>query len=144
MFPVSKSVFDETMASLNIANIASATIRQIVSLATKLEEPLEDKFVHLEMGNPGLPPTSLGAKAEAEALAKGVAGVYPNIAGIPELKESGSKFLKAFLDIEVPPRCIVPTVGSMRSRCSSLWGSACRDVIPSCSLTPASLRSTTR
>lgn len=114
MFPVSKSVFDETMASLNIANIASATIRQIVSLATKLEEPLEDKFVHLEMGNPGLPPTALGAKAEAEALAKGVAGVYPNIAGIPELKESGSKFLKAFLDIEVPPRCIVPTVGSMQ------------------------------
>lgn len=102
------------MAELNIANIASATIRQIVSLATKLEEPLGEGFVHLEMGNPGLPPSEVGAAAEAEALAAGAAGVYPNIAGIPQLKEAGSKFLKAFLDIDVPGRCIVPTVGSMQ------------------------------
>ena len=114
MFPVHKSVFDKTMAELNIANIASATIRQIVSLATKLEEPLGEGFVHLEMGNPGLPPSEVGAAAEAEALAAGAAGVYPNIAGIPQLKEAGSKFLKAFLDIDVPGRCIVPTVGSMQ------------------------------
>ncbi len=77
MFPVHKSVFDKTMAELNIANIASATIRQIVSLATKLEEPLGEGFVHLEMGNPGLPPSEVGAAAEAEALAAGAAGVYP-------------------------------------------------------------------
>ncbi len=114
MFPVTKAVFNETMKNLNIVNIASATIRQIVSLSNKLEESLGEGFVHLEMGNPGLPPSQIGADAEAAALAKGVAGVYPNIAGIPELKTAGSKFLRAFLNIDVPARCIIPTVGSMQ------------------------------
>ena len=114
MFPVSKAVYDETMKSLNIANITTATIRQIVALSNRLEEPMNEKFVHLEMGNPGLPPCEVGAQAEAEALAKGVAAIYPNIAGIPELKQAGSDFLRAYLDIDMPPRCIIPTVGSMQ------------------------------
>lgn len=114
MKPVSKQQFDATMQSLNIANIASATIRQIVSLSASLEEVLGERYVHLEMGNPGLPPNQVGWEAERDALANGVAGVYPNIAGIPALKKSGSDFLKAFLDIDIPGRCIVPTVGSMQ------------------------------
>ena len=103
------------MEDLHIVNIASATIRQIVSLSTRLEEILGEKYVHLEMGNPGLPPSRVGIEAEREALARGVAGVYPNIAGIPEIKKAGSDFLKAFLDIDIPCRCIVPTVGSMQA-----------------------------
>lgn len=103
------------MEDLHIVNIASATIRQIVSLSTRLEEILGEKYVHLEMGNPGLPPSRVGIEAEREALARGVAGVYPNIAGIPEIKKAGSDFLKAFLDIDIPGRCIVPTVGSMQA-----------------------------
>lgn len=103
------------MEDLHIVNIASATIRQIVSLSTRLEEILGEKYVHLEMGNPGLPPNRVGIEAEREALARGVAGIYPNIAGIPEIKKAGSDFLKAFLDIDIPGRCIVPTVGSMQA-----------------------------
>lgn len=114
MFPVPRQVFDETIKNLNIINITSATIRQIMALASKLEELTGDSFVHLEMGNPGLPPQQLGAEAEGRSLARGVAGMYPNITGIPELKKAGSRFLKAFLDIDVPPRCVVPTVGSMQ------------------------------
>ena len=40
--------------------------------------------------------------------------MYPNIAGIKPLKDAGSDFLKAFFDIDIPGRCIVPTVGSMQ------------------------------
>jgi aspartate/methionine/tyrosine aminotransferase len=99
---------------MHIPNIASATIRQIMALATRLQEPLGEKFVHLEMGNPGLPPSQVGIKAECEALNNGCANQYPNIAGIQPLKEAGSDFLKAFFNIDVPARCIVPTVGSMQ------------------------------
>ena len=34
--------------------------------------------------------------------------------GIPELKTQASRFLKAFLDVEVAPRGCIPTVGSMQ------------------------------
>lgn len=99
---------------MNIPNIASATIRQIAALASNLQEHLGEEFVHLEMGNPGLPASAVGIEAEREALASGVANMYPNIAGITPLKEAGSDFLKAFFDIDLPGRCIVPTVGSMQ------------------------------
>lgn len=114
MIPVSTDMFQQALDMMNIPNIASATIRQIMALATHLQEPLGEEFVHLEMGNPGLPAAQTGIDAEREALANGVANMYPNITGIKPLKEAGSEFLKAFFDIEIPPRCIVPTVGSMQ------------------------------
>lgn len=115
MTPVSTDKFQQTLDMMNIPNIASATIRQIMALATHLEEPLGEEFVHLEMGNPGLPASELGIEAEREALAKGVPNLYPNIAGIKKLKDAGSDFLKAFFDIDIPSRCVVPTVGSMQA-----------------------------
>lgn len=114
MQPVSPEIFRQTLESMHIPNIASATIRQIAALAARLREPLGEDFIHLEMGNPGLPPSAVGIEAERDALLDGVAGTYPNIAGIPQLKEAGSDFLRAFFDIDIPARCIVPTVGSMQ------------------------------
>lgn len=107
-------MFRQALDMMNIPNIASATIRQIMALASHLQEPLGEEFVHLEMGNPGLPASEAGIEAEREALANGVANMYPNIAGIKPLKDAGSDFLKAFFDIDIPGRCIVPTVGSMQ------------------------------
>ena len=114
MIPVSTDMFRQALGMMNIPNIASATIRQIMALASHLQEPLGEEFVHLEMGNPGLPASEAGIEAEREALANGVANMYPNIAGIKPLKDAGSDFLKAFFDIDIPGRCIVPTVGSMQ------------------------------
>ncbi len=114
MIPVSTDMFRQALDMMNIPNIASATIRQIMALASHLQEPLGEEFVHLEMGNPGLPASEAGIEAEREALANGVANIYPNIAGIKPLKDAGSDFLKAFFDIDIPGRCIVPTVGSMQ------------------------------
>ena len=114
MQPISHDLLHNEMQAMNIPNIASATIRQILALASRLERHLGDPFVHLEMGNPGLPASQVGIEAERAALLEGIASQYPNIAGIPALKENGSRFLKAFLDIDIPPRCIVPTVGSMQ------------------------------
>lgn len=115
MIPVSNDIFRNALDAMHIPNIATATIRQIAALAAHLQDPLGEEFVHLEMGNPGLPASPHGIKAECDALTKGVANLYPNIAGIKELKEAGSAFLKAFFNIDIPGRCIVPTVGSMQA-----------------------------
>lgn len=115
MIPVSDELFNATLGEMNISNFASATIRQIVALATNLQEHLGEDFIHLEMGNPGLPASQAGILAEQKALASGVANVYPNISGIPQLKQAGSDFLKAFFDVDIPGKYIVPTVGSMQA-----------------------------
>ena len=50
------------------------------------------------------------------ALADGVASQYPNMFGIPQLKQAASRFIKAFLDIDIPAQGCVPTVGKQASR----------------------------
>jgi aspartate/methionine/tyrosine aminotransferase len=68
----------------------------------------------MEMGIPGLPPAEVGVKAEIAALEKGVASIYPDIQGIPELKTESSRFVKLFLDVDVNLEGCIPTVGSMQ------------------------------
>lgn len=115
MKPISPEQLREAMRSMNISDVSSATIRQIAALAEKLQPALGADFVHLEMGNPGLPAASEGIEAECAALRSGVANMYPNVAGIKPLKEAGSQFIRAFFNADIEPRCIVPTVGSMQA-----------------------------
>lgn len=115
MFPISHDTLMKVAADLEILDLATATIRQIVALSNAIESEAGEKYIHLELGNPGLPSEKIGIEAEIEALHAGVANKYPAINGIPELKKAGSKFVKAFLDLDVPPKCIVPTVGSMQA-----------------------------
>ncbi|MCM1429267.1 MAG: pyridoxal phosphate-dependent aminotransferase [Clostridium sp.] len=114
MFPIEQKTLNEVLNRLEIPDITTATIRQIASVATELEKEAGEKFVHLELGNPGLPPNIVGIEAECAALRNGCAGRYPDVAGLPELKENGSRFIKAFIGVDVPPSTIVPTTGSMQ------------------------------
>jgi len=68
----------------------------------------------MEMGVPGLAPSSIGIQAEIDALHNGVAAVYPDIEGSPVLKKEASRFVKLFLDIDVDEANCIPTVGSMQ------------------------------
>ena len=114
MFPITAQQFNDAVKRLQILDLQSATIRQICALAAELEKVAGEKMVHLEIGNPGLKAEEIGVQAEIKALENGVANKYPAIQGIPELKEAGSEFIKAFLDIDIAPKYIVPTVGSMQ------------------------------
>lgn len=114
MFPVNNEILDLILRKLAIPDVSSATIRQICSVAAELESAAEEKCVHLEIGNPGLPAEEVGVACEIEALKNGVANKYPDIKGVPALKEAGAKFLKAFMDVDIPSKGIVPTVGSMQ------------------------------
>lgn len=114
MFPVDDNILDTILRKLEIPSISTATIRQIVAVAAELERATGDRFVHLEIGNPGLKAEQVGIESECAALRAGVANKYPDISGIPQIKEAGRKFVKAFMDVDVPQRCVIPTCGSMQ------------------------------
>ena len=61
-----------------------------------------------------MPAAPIGVENPIEALRKGVASVYPDIQGLPQLKEEIARFVKLFLNIEVNPVSCIPTVGSMQ------------------------------
>lgn len=111
--PFRKEIVDGILADIHIARISDATIRQTVTVSQRLEQQTGQKFIHFEIGSPGIPAESIGIQAQKKALDSGIASVYPNINGIPELKNAASRFIKAFLDIDIRPEGCVPTVGSM-------------------------------
>jgi len=111
--PVLPSIVDEKIAALEVENLGNASIREIVQLVSTIEAASGIKYIRMEMGIPGLPPSQVGVDAEIEALRNNVAARYPQIDGIPELKMEASRFVKLFMDIEVKPEGCIPTVGSM-------------------------------
>ena len=82
----------------------------------------------MDQGSPGLPVNQLGVEAEKAALDRGVGSQYPAAAGVPELKEAASRFVKAFLDIDISARSCVPTTGSVAGSFGSFI--ACTQRIP--------------
>ena len=87
------------------------------------------------MGVPGLPPSAVGVKAEIEALQKGIASLYPDINGLPALKEEASRFIKAFINVDLQPEGCVPVTGSMQGTFASLAVSVMKRKIRYCLLT---------
>ncbi len=113
-FPISESIIQKHIDDLHIDDLGLASIRDTVAIANRLEQESNTKFVRMEMGVPGLPAPEIGINKEIEKLREGVASVYPNLDGLPELKYEASRFVKLFLDVDVMPRSCVPTVGSMQ------------------------------
>lgn len=115
MLPIPKPLIDNVLKQADIADISRATIRQTVAVAAELEQQTGEKFTRLEIGVPGINACAIGIEAQKKALDNGIASIYPVISGLPELKENASAFVKAFIGIDIPPKCIVPTVGSMQA-----------------------------
>lgn len=112
--PVTENDLHDVLKKLDISDISRTTIRQCVNVAHELEHVSGEKFVHLEFGIPGIEACRIGVEAQKKALDDGYASVYPPASGIPELKENGSLFVKAFTGIDVHPEGIIPTSGSMQ------------------------------
>ncbi len=112
--PISPNVINKAINSLQIKDVGTATIREIVMLANTVEASETGfKFIRMEMGVPSLPPPEIGINAEIQALKQGVASKYPMLDGLPQLKAEGSRFIKLFMDIDVAPPHVTPMVGSM-------------------------------
>lgn len=112
--PICYEVVKRKIEESRIACIGKATIREIKKLINEIEKETGEKYIRMEMGIPGLPPCSIGTEAEIAALKKGVAAIYPEIDGLPELKNEMARFVKLFLDTDVMPENCIPTVGSMQ------------------------------
>ena len=113
---------------LHIANLSTATIGEVLLIAQYLERETGIPFIRMDQGSPGLPVNHYGVEAEKAALDRGVGSQYPAADGIPELKVAASRFVKAFLDVDVTPRSCVPTVGSVAGSYGSFI--ACTQRIP--------------
>ena len=109
-------VFNEDLVAsvareMKVADLQNATIGDILLVASRLEELTGIPFIRMDQGSPGLPANRIGIEAEKAALDKGLGAQYPAAAGVPELKEAASRFVKAFIDIDISPRACLPTTG---------------------------------
>lgn len=111
--PINREIVERKIDELEVPDIGNASIREIVQLVSSIEAATGDRYIRMEMGIPGLPPSKVGTEAEIEALRNNVASAYPRIDGIQALKDETARFVKLFIDIDVKPEGCIPTVGSM-------------------------------
>lgn len=124
---MSSAVFSEELVAqvveqFKITDLSKATIGQVVLVASELVRRTGIPFIRMDQGVPGLPPNQIGLNAEKEALEKGVAAIYPAAEGVPELKEQTSRFVKAFINIDISPESCVPVTGSVAGSFGSFIG----------------------
>lgn len=109
----SEELVEKAVKELHIADLSKATIGEVLLVAQYLEKETGIPFIRMDQGSPGLPVNQLGVEAEKAALDRGVGSQYPAAAGVPELKHEASRFVKAFLNVDISARACVPTVGSV-------------------------------
>ena len=117
--PIKREIVDGLVAELGINDFAKATIREVKQVAAKAEKASGVEFIKMEMGIPGLPAAQVGVDAQVKALQEGIAHSYPDIQGAPVLKQEASRFVKAFIGVDVAPECCVPVCGSMQGTFAS-------------------------
>lgn len=112
--PISKELVDKAIQDFGIQDFEHATIREVKSVAAYSEKEFGVEFIKLEMGIPGLPASKIGVDAQIKALQDGIAHSYPDIQGYPELKKEASRFVKAFIGVDISAEGCVPVCGSMQ------------------------------
>ena len=124
----SEELVEKAAQECKVADLSRATIGEVLLVAQYLEKETGIPFIRMDQGSPGLPVNQAGVEAEKAALDRGVGSQYPAAAGVPELKHEASRFVKAFLDVDITPRSCVPTVGSVAGSFGSFI--ACTQRIP--------------
>ena len=117
--PIDPKLIDSLVGELGINDFAKATIREVKLVAARAEKQSGVEFIKMEMGIPGLPAAKVGVEAQMKALGNGIANLYPDIQGLPELKNEASRFVKAFIGMDIAPEGCVPVCGSMQGTFAS-------------------------
>ena len=124
----SEELVNSVAKEMKVADLANATIGDVLLVASRLEELTGIPFIRMDQGSPGLPANKIGIEAEKKALDRGVGSQYPAAAGVAELKQAASRFVKAFIDINISPRACLPTTGSVAASFGAFI--ACTQRIP--------------
>lgn len=124
----SDELLSEACREMHVADVEHATIGEVLLVAQYLENKTGIPFIRMDQGSPGLPVNKYGVEAEKRALDNGVGSQYPAAAGIPELKEAASEFVKAFINVDVSARACIPTTGSVAASFGAFI--ACTQRIP--------------
>lgn len=117
--PIKKELIDNAIKDFGIQDFAKATIREVKSIAAYAEKESGVEFIKMEMGIPGLPAAKVGVDAQIKALQSGIAHSYPDIQGLPALKSEASRFVKAFIGVNINPEGCIPVCGSMQGTFAS-------------------------
>lgn len=115
--PLDKRLVDDICIANGLRNareLGFASIRQLGSVVADIERRTGVRYIHMEQGVPGLEAERIGIDAECDAIRRGVGSKYPPIAGIEPLRRAASRFMKAFVDLDIAEDCFVPTAGSMQ------------------------------
>ena len=117
--PIKREIVDQLISGLGIQDFSKATIREVKQVAAMAEKASGVEYIKMEMGIPGLPAAQVGVDAQVKALRDGIAHSYPDIQGLPELKREASRFVKAFIGVDVAAEGCVPVCGSMQGTFAS-------------------------
>jgi len=126
--PIKKEFVEQAVKESGLKDVGRASIRELKWLINKIEKLSGKQFIRMEMGVPGLPAPKIAIDAEKAALDAGMASLYPELDGLPILKTEISRFIKNFLDVDVTPRCCIPTVGSINGAYATFMVAGRRDV----------------
>lgn len=124
----SDELLREACEEMHVADVEHATIGEVLLVAQYLEQKTGIPFIRMDQGSPGLPVNKYGVEAEKRALDRGVGSQYPAAAGITELKDAASEFVKAFVNIDISARACIPTTGSVAASFAAFI--ACTQRIP--------------
>lgn len=120
----------EATRANHVADLSHATIGETLLVAQYLEQKTGIPFIRMDQGSPGLPANRHGVEAEKRALDSGIGSQYPAAAGVKELKDAASEFVKAFINIGIKPEGCLPTVGSVAGSFGSFIACSQRKTFP--------------
>lgn len=120
----------EATRANHVADLSHATIGETLLVAQYLEQKTGIPFIRMDQGSPGLPANRHGVEAEKRALDSGIGSQYPAAAGVMELKDAASEFVKAFINIGIKPEGCLPTVGSVAGSFGSFIACCQRKTFP--------------
>ena len=124
----SDELIQEACLRQHVADLSKATIGEMLLVAQYLEGKTGLGFIRMDQGSPGLEINRFGVEAEKRALDSGVGSQYPAAAGIQELKDAASEFVRAFINVDISPRSCVPTTGAVAASFAAFI--ACTQRIP--------------
>ncbi len=109
----SEELVERAVSELHIADLSQATIGDVLLVAQYLEKETGIPFYSDGSRLSGASCQSNRYRGRESSARPGVGSQYPAAAGVAELKNEASRFVKAFMNVEISPRACVPTTGSV-------------------------------